>query len=116
MGLINNTEVNTSIGVPISGTFCDVKFDTTQMLSPGGIVRCGLNWYSSEESFDNGGGNIYPLDSDGNIVSDKVIIIQTSDVVKAGANCTVVDVAIFFFTKIATKLTQDYGWDITITQ
>lgn len=117
MGLINESRVNTSIGIEMTNTFCDVKFNTSEMLSTG-IVKCGLNWYSSEEEFDRMGvnKNIFPVDENGKMVTDISFSLIPTDVVKQSGTCRVSDVAIFFFQKAADKLEELYGWQITITE
>lgn len=118
MALVNNTQVNTSIGQNLTGTFAVVDYNTNSLVNGEGTVYATLSWYKSESDYDSSVNKalakVYPMDN-GVIVQEVSFQVALTDVVKASGECTFQDVFIFFNTKVKNTLNASYGWDIQLS-
>lgn len=113
MGFIITDSVNLSIGEAKTNVWGAVVFHTQELLITG-KVQCDISFYKSEADSDAGKDKLYPLDSNGNKVTNCTIQCALSDVIKASGESTMVDVVGYFYNKVKTKLEDDYSWTITI--
>lgn len=113
MGFLVTNSVNISIGEAKTNVWGKATFHTQELLITG-KVQCDLSFYKSEADDAAGKDKIYPLDANGNKVTNCVVDCAINDVIKASGQSTMQDVVDYFYKKVEAKLEADYGWTITL--
>ena len=108
---ISNT-LNLADGSTAANLFMTVNIHTGVIESTG-KAPVDLTFWRSEADKTAGKSNVWPEVAGAKIGSCE-LTFTGQEVVKAGANCKVVDTFTYYKTVVATKLFDLYGWNVTL--